>query len=844
MAWKRPRADEDFSEEIQAHLELETDRLVGEGMSAEEARLAARRRFGSVMTARERFYESGRLVWLDHLAQDLRSAARSVTKYPIASTIAIVSLAGGIGATTATLTVGNAIFWNPPPLYADPDQLSKVRVTTPETPAGLVPAPLYRAWTEDATLGTRVAAAAVGQPTDVRTSDHFDTITVRPVAPELFSVIGVDAALGRTFQATSTETADTTPAVLSHGVWQDLFDGRTDALGTVLWLDEQPHLVVGVMPEAFWFASMDSPIWTPLDVRSLAADDALDVLIRRPDGMSAAGLSDYLQNSVSPYVSQLPTRERELRVQVSDIRGTPLGGQIARYVVWLMAACVLLTLLIACTNVAVLMIAQWTTREHEIAIRASIGASRSRVLRLLLTESVLIAMLGGLLGVCATFALRGFLLYGLGAAGFYDLSIDVGILVRSAALAFAAGILAGIGPALYQTRRLHGNPLRMLASPDRVRQRWRHALVVFEITATVALLVVTGAMVSAYRDMLSPDLGFATDRLVTARVESKTDVHTERVLDLLNGLPGVAAAAATGAASGDLSGPQRVATDRAGASQTAAETALISPEYFRTLEVPLDAGRAFAQQDTSVTAPVAIVNGVLAERLWPGGEAVGSFLWMEDMAYQIVGVVADFSSSPFMAPQPTLYLPIAQHATDRYRVQFFIRATGDPAPMVETVRREVRSLGSDDVVAAASLFSQILDNGAQEILVTTYPMVPLVAIGMLLSAAGIYGVLAFAVTRRSRELALRVALGATRRDLLWLVTTHSLQLLVLGVTLGIGATYVLTRLAQGSGGIFDAAGWQAFVVPVLIVVLVSAAATCLPARRATRINPATLLRST
>jgi putative ABC transport system permease protein len=845
----RKRSGDDFDRELASHLELETEELIADGLAPDAARVAARRDFGNLTTARERFYEAGRRIWLDHLTQDVRCATRNMRRAPVASIVAIASLAAGIGATTVTLTVRDAVFHKPPPLYDDPAQLSRVQIGRPDRPmmrlGSHVPAALYRTWRDS--FGSSIAATAAAPGLrDLRLADRTDTAPSRAVTLEFFRLLGVETALGQTAMSGGSVSNDARRALLSHGLWKRLFDGRSDVIGQVVWIDNQPHTITGVLPERFWFGDMNSPIWTLLDARALAAEDPLEVIVRRPPGTTPAMLEAQLRTGLADYAARLPIAERDLRLRVLGVEGTPIGNQVAVVLPYILAASVVLTLLIACANVAILMIAQWTAREHEIAIRASIGASRGRIVRSLLTESVVISAIGGVLGVCFTFALRGLVVRRGGEARFFDLSIDPGVLIQTALITLLTGVAAGLAPALYETRRLQVNPLRAMAGSDRLRQRWRSALVVFEITVTVALLVVTASMIDGYLRTRNRQMGYLTRPLLSARVDNTAGVPTSRILEVLENLPGVAsAAAATNVVY--ATGPRvRAAADATESNAVLCERGAITAGFFSTLGVQIRAGRAFSSHDSG---RLAIVNETLARQLFQGHDPLGDRIWIGGTSYDVVGVVADYRTNPMRAGEfePKVYVPLPGEPTKEVaRVHFLVRAEGDPGPLTQTIRREVRDAVPGTVVAGAVTIDQIFSIIGQEILVGTAPLVPLIVVGMLLTTAGIYGVLAFAISRRSRELAVRIAVGATGRDLVRLVSAHTLRLVVVGVTAGIAVTFGLSRIVRtrgGAGSIWDP-GVAAFVLPVLIVIVIGALATWIPSRRVLRINPADLLRTT
>lgn len=841
------RSDEDFAREVESHVQLETDRLVEEGMAPEAARSEALKRFGNQSLVRERFYYSSRSLWFDQLKQDVRTALRGIKRYPIACAIAVISLGGGIGATTITLLLRNALFLAPPPLYQDPEALAYVRTPTPAFQQRQVPAGLFRLWLDDPALAGTLGASSPARQQDIRAGDRVESRPVRAVTADLFTRLGVRPMIGMPME--EWQSGSDPPVMLSAGTWFFMFNQREDIVGQSILIDGRAHTIIGVMPRRFWFAAMDGPVWTRLDVPSVESDVLLNVVVRRPPALSPAALAERLRAGADRYAAQLPADERQVRVITSPLRGTPIGNSVGPFVIILLAGAVLLTLLIACTNVAVLMMAQWTSREHEIAIRASLGGARGRIVRSLLTESTLIALAGGTIGVALTYALRGVAVRNVPTMSLYDLTIDWTMILQSGLVTIAAGLLTGVAPAFYETRRLHVNPLNAIRGSDRVRQRWRHALVVFEIAVTVALLVSTGAMLASYSKSLNDSPGFETRQIFSARVDDQNGIEPQILLARLRSLPGVAGAEV--ATTVPFLAPccyRQVSADPAMAA-VALRVGAVGPQYFSTLGVRMRAGRTFTDADTASIEPVAIVNDVFAAQFWPASDAgpqsaVGRQVWIEGRPATVIGVVTGYSVTAIQPPRPMVFTAFAQLQPAPTRAEFMIRAAGDAGALTQTVRKEIVAMDGRATLSAVTTVEQIKTIIGQEILVGTFPLFPLIATGLLLTAAGIYGVLAFAVSRRATELAVRMAVGATGRDLLRLVAAHSVRMLGVGSAIGVALTYALTRVAQGRGGVFDSPGWQAFVVPMILILVIGAIATLIPMRRALRINPSSLLRTT
>jgi putative ABC transport system permease protein len=851
MGWRR-RSTEDFSEEIRAHIAHETDRLIADGMSPDEAARVARLRFGNVTAATERFYESRRRLWLDELRQDFHGAWRNLVRYPIVAIVAILSLGAGIGATAASLTVRDVVFQNPPPLYVDPQQLSKIQVTRQDRPfrpiGGYVPADLFIRWR--GALGPSIAAGDVREGvSDVRLADRIEPTPIRAVTADLFNLLGVAPEIGRGF---SSSPGSDPQAILSHRLWQDWFAGRRDAIGATIWINNQPHTIVGVMPRRFWFSAMNDPVWTLLEPQRLDATTRLLVVVRRPTGTTTAALATRLHASLDEYSRELPAGQGPLKMRVSEIKGTPMADQMSLLLPFVLGTAVLLTLLIACANVAILMIAQWTRREAETAVRAALGASRLRLTRAMVAESLLLATCAGVLGIGSTYLIRAVMLRNAPLAEtFVDLSIHPGVLIKTISITLLAGLIAGIGPAVIETRRVQFDPLRGITNSDRIRQRWSHSLVVLEITLTLALLVVTSSMIGGYQRSRGADIGFDLDPFLTVSVQSSSGIPIAQLVETIARVPGVQAVSPATSIPLNVGGRrQSVSTTATGANAVQAEQISIGPDFFSILGATMRAGRAFTRLDTPQIRAV-IVSESFARQVFGESTAIGRQVWMDNSAYDIVGVVSDYISTPVESrlPAPKIFVPLPAEmpaeAKDATSMRFLVRATGDPAPLVEPVRRALRNAAVGINVNVVTLRQMITIVG-QEYLAGTAPLFPLIVIGMMLTSSGIYGVLAFAVSRRSRELAIRVAIGADRGNQIRLVIAHSMRLVLIGASFGTALTFGLSRVVRASGGagtLYDPP-WPAFVVPLLIVVIVAALATWIPARRALRVNPASLLKAT
>jgi putative ABC transport system permease protein len=717
----------------------------------------------------------------------------------------------------------------------------------PILPAGNdVPVPLFRRWRHD--LGTSIAGAINARPADLQHAGEIETLPVRAVTPNLFHVLGIRPAAGRLFDPDG-RSGLTGEVVLSYGIWLRTFGGRGDIAGTQVSINGVPATIVGVLPDRFWFMDTSEQVWVAVDERLVPPDITLQTVARRPADMSAAGLAAALQRGVEAHNQNRSPEAPPLHIRVSGIGGTPMGAAMSLALPYIMGMAVALVLLIGCANAAILLIAQWTARETDTAVRSSLGASRGRLVRALLVEAVCLSVTAGVCGVIATYIVRWFVLTRMGAnLAKFDLSIPLRVLMQSAAIAIGAGIVAGLAPALYETARLQLNPLRGLQSSDRLRQRWSHSLVVAEISITVALLVMATSMATGYQRLRDAQFGFDTRHTAVIAVRNDNGVAVRPLADRAATVPGIRAAAVASSAPMYTRRPkQPVALDDRGSNEVSVERSAVTPSFFDTLGVAMRAGRTFAEHERPESG-VVVINEALARRLLGTTAALGRQVWIARVPHVVVGVVADYATTyqEFQAIAPKFFVPLDPAARQERFVYVLARADGRVDSVTQRLQRALRSSTGGNPITQAFTYMEMADVINREWLVALAPLAPLITMGIVLTAAGIYGVLAFTIARRTRELAIRVSLGATDRDQIRLVSLRSLRLVATGTAVGVGLTFALAQIAR----IADAEGsylyppWAAFVLPVAVMLVVASLATWLPTLRARRIDPVVLLRTT
>ena len=882
----RRRADEDFRREIDAHLALEAERLIDEGVSPEDARHAAARAFGNVTSARERFYESRRLVWLDELTQDVRYASRALRRSPGFAAVAILTLAIGVGGNTAIFSVVNAVLLRPLP-YRDPGSLIVIQPSESRwTPEWAVSAWRDRAATVDAVAGFSGPRASTllvdGEPAQIDAAE---------ITSNFLSFLGVAPAIGRDF--TMTDAAPGAPAValLSHDLWRTRFDADPGVIGRTITVGGIATTIVGVMGPAFRFPTAGAlPAYgLPIDLqpdlmrvfsgaagprgprdlnaigrlaRGVGADEAHRELLAIYRQAAAALLDDG-----EPEYS--PSDAARMTLQVASLQARLTGNVPQR--LWLVMGAVALVLLIACANVANLLLARASTRYRELAVRAALGARQGRLTRLVLTESVLLALLGSIGALLFAYSTRGVarVLLADRISHVASIAIDWPVLVFNVAIAVVTGILCGLA-SLESVRRV--NPVAAFgeggAHGATRRSMVRRTLLAGEVAITLVLLVGAALLVQTLWNLSARERGFDGDRLLTLRVVAPLPGNLDRrdfdaearffsaffsdLVPRLRSVPGVVSAGAVSLAplAGTAAGFGGVAVNgRQASPDSFTPVTYATPGYFSTMGTPVVAGRDFDQRDRLGTDLVAIVNEAFQRRYAPDGPIVGARVTTQSGSevFTIVGVTRDVPDRSLrQPPEPLLVAPLAQMPAIHIRwsaLTFVLRTNDDePLRLAPEVRRTIWSIDPNIVIHEIASMNQRTAIGMRAERDSALLFGLFAVAALVMAAIGVYGVASYALAQRRREIGIRVALGAARADVRRLVVSQALWPTLGGIAIGLGLAAMLTRLVSSMVYGVTPLDTMTFAGAALVLVSVALAATWAPSRRATRIDPVVAMR--
>jgi putative ABC transport system permease protein len=858
----------DFEEEIRSHLEFEEEENLAAGMSKEEARRAALVAFGNVAIAKENTRDVWVYRWLEDLLRDVRIGVRILTKNPGFTLVAALTLGLGIGANAAIFRFADLIIHRP---VALPD-LNRL-VTVSELVAsseekGVSPAnylDLNRESHSFESLAAYQYWSAV-----LNSQKDSEVVTGVRVTPNFLSAVGITPALGRTFSPDEGQSGNDKVLIISDTLWKRQFGGAPDVVGQAITINRQPYNVIGVMPPKSTFPLGAPLFWTPLALTSQERSERVELAMNCV-GRLAPGVSlEQARAEVETYWLRL-RRDNPEANNGRDIQVVHLLDDIVldrnRQFVLLMLGVVGFVLLIACANVANLQLVRAAGREREIALLASLGARRARILSQLLTESILLAAAGGVLGLLLAFWGVHVLRVTLPPAvqefcDLADLRVDSRSLVFTLLITFSSGLLAGLVPAWQQTQGNLHDALKEGAGrfAGGHRNHWRQMLVIGQLALTTVLLMGAGLMVKGFAALLNANPSLEPDSLVTFHVNLPREYYGEayqarafsdQLVARLQALPDVESGALV---SGlpysfyDDSVAIRIPghpEPQSGQFPTVMPES-VSPAYFLTLHLPLFEGREFDSRDVAGTAPVAIVSESMARRFWPGESPIGKTLKLANSGANqppvtVVGVVGDILHEIYdHSFRSILYLPYQQ--VPPRSMDFVARSRGDTGRILATAPAQVQELDATLPIENLETMTRKIENQTSGLRYVAQLIAIFGVLALILSAVGVYGLMAYSVSARRREIGIRMALGAQHRDVLALVMRSGVFLTVLGLMIGVVLALALTHLIASL--LYGVNSWDAAAftgVPALLA-LVALIANYIPARRATRVDPMIALR--
>ncbi len=800
---------------------------------------------------------------METLWQDAKYGARMLLKSRSVTLIVVLMLALGIGANTAIFSVVYGVLLRPLP-YPEPERIVQVAWKYGDF-FGDFNDQQYRFTAEHARSFQHIAATT-GASFTLLGGEEPQRVQGLHVTPDYFSVLGVPPALGRGIAAEEDVPGAARVAVLSDAVWKTQFAARTDVVGRTIHLNGEPYTVVGVMPAAFSAPSANISVWLPLApvARTIGSGSNYTVLARLKPGVAREQAQAEASLLAAGLRREFPkTAPRDSMLTVDPYKHA-LGADLREPLLVILAA-VGFVLLIACMNVANLLLARTTARSREIAVRLAMGASRLRLIRQLLTECLLLSACGGILGIVvaqwSVSALLALAPRGMVAAG--DVQLDLPVLVFALALAGITGLFFGVAPALSATRTDPQAALKegsTRATSGIVRGRLRGVLVTGEVALSLVLLVGSALLIRTMVNLLRSDPGFDPSRVLSLQVwatggESNTSGalagQYERILERLKALPGVESATVVGAGL-PLQRGGNVAMKLDGASDDdlfSADFRAVTPEYFQTLGVPLRSGRLLAASDSEGAPAVAVINEAFARRRFRDKNPIGQRIWMERTAREVVGVVGNVRSYLNQPAPPTAFLPVAQtsYAVSRifegwYPTSILVRTAGEPLLLSHAVERAVRETAPQIPMSQPRSLGQVFHVSVATQHFQMWLMTAFAALAALLAAIGLYGVISQLVAERTHEIGVRVALGAQRGDILRMVMGQGMRLAVAGLAVGIGAAYFLGRFLQSLLYQVEPRDVVSFAAVTLLLGFVALLACLLPARRATRVDPIVALR--
>ena len=867
-AWRRSAFEQDMDDEMRFHLEARTADLVRRGHAPEEAARLARREFGNITAYRDRCRDSRRLTLWDDLRIDLRFAFRNMRKDAFVSTAIVATLAVGIGATAAMFSAVNAALLRPLP-FPDPSELVMVFSGTDGPFAAF--GPDYTEWRGNCRVCSDMAAIAQWQST-VAGGAQPERVLIGRVTPSFFTTLGVQPMLGRGFLPDEMgrgllgnieKPVENAAVILGASLWRRQFGGDPAIIGKVVRIEGDPSTVVGVMPDGFSFPDR-AEAWVPAVVLTTRGNAYLHVIARLRPGTSLSQADAEFKTLIARLQTLAPDDRRAGAVHLVPLQEYLVGDMRTSLTIFL--AAVGLVLLIACANVANLLLAQAATRPREIAIRTILGAGRRRLVRQLLTESLVLAIAGGAAGVVVAAwilkVFRGTLPEAVPRLN--TIGIDGWVLAFVAIISMLTGLSFGLAPA-WRTAKADLNTVlkaggtRGSGSAD--RGRIRGALVIAEVSLALVLLIGAGLLLKSFVTLRTRPLGFNPNGVITANVTlpeasygtaAKTKTYFREALARLQSHPDLQAAglvsalplARTGARiQGDITA-EGEATER---KHLWVHKLAVGGDYFRAMGIRLVQGRLFGPRDDAHAPGVFVISQSLADRLWPGQSPLGRHIAIWGEPREIVGIVADVKQDGLkQGAVPAVYEPFEQVGDGRRwligEMTFVLRPAGSVALAVQRLRTMLLGIDRNVPLYDVAELRDVVAGNAADPRFYALLMGSFSLIAFVLSIAGIYGVVSYSVRQRTHELGVRMALGARRSNVIALVLREGIVLVGIGTILGIAGAYASTRALARFLFRVDVTDPFTFVSVPLLLCIVALVACYIPARRATMMDPLRILK--
>jgi putative ABC transport system permease protein len=753
--------------------------------------------------------------------------------------------------------------------YKDPEGLVMVWEdgTTYGYPRDTPAAANFLDWRDQSTVFEGMAAMA-DESFNLTGAGDPERLEGRRVSTNLFSLLGVEPQIGRTFTNAEDQVGSHRVVILSYALWQRRFGGDNNIAGKPVNLNGEPYIVVGVMPQRFQFPSSDNDLWTPI---AFTAEEAanrnrhyLQVVARLKPGTTLEQAQTEMNTIATRLQQQYPESNADLGAAITSLHEHTVGD--IRPALLILLGAVGLVLLIACANVANLLLARAAVRQKEIAVRVALGARRWRLIRQFLTESVLLATVGGVVGLGIAYGglvlLRAFIPENISQAK--QVSIDPKVLGFTFLVSTITGLIFGLAPALQAARFNQTETLKeggRDSATGSSGKRIRGLLVMSEVAVSLVLLIGAGLLINSFLRLRNVDPGFRADNLLTMRIVLPDPKYAElaqrsafysELLQRVEAIAGVKSAAITtnlplyrqGNSIGVIIEGQPPLPP---GQDNIVVTRMISPKYFETMSIPLLSGRAFTDQDTATTPRVVVISETMARRYWPGEDPIGKRIGTGRIQRpeewtQVVGVVKDVRQFELAAdPKPQMYLPYRQRGFFDAR-DLVVKTDVDPASLAATVRKTVWEIDKDQPVSNIRTMEEILLDSIARQRFSMLLLAIFAAVALTLAAVGIYGVMSYSVAQRTHEIGIRMALGAQTGAVLKLAVGYGLKLVIAGVAIGLIAAFALTRVMSTLLYGVTATDPATFALISLLLVCVAALASYIPARRATKVDPIIALR--